>query len=146
MHIQLSRVIALPITTEVLHELLTGWSVCAGFAEVSALPDRWVFRRGSAWLAPWTFDIRKVPTEVTAVHLPISGQVAISLVCSSMWQIATPWDRARLENDFDQLWAFLFAAPGQDRDRVGEEIRQRWQGTRKESITREESGLREDRR
>jgi hypothetical protein len=91
----------------------------------------------------WTFDVRKVPTEVTAVHLPITRQVALSLVCSSAWQIAMPWDRTRLEDDFDRLCAFLCAAPGQERDRLGEEIRRRWQGTRRGSFTRKEQGVRE---
>src|SRR4051794_24181145 len=113
MHIQLSRVVNLSISAEALREVLTCWSVLAGFSEVSVSPGRWVFRRGSAWLAPWTFDIRKVPTEVTATQLPISGQVVVSLVCSSMWQIALPRDRRALEDDFDQLCAFLCAAPGQ---------------------------------
>jgi hypothetical protein len=61
-----------------------------------------------------------------------------------MWQIATPWDHTRLKDDFDQLCAFLYAAPGAERDRLGEEIRQRWQGARPESFTRRECGFREE--
>jgi hypothetical protein len=144
MHIQLSRVIDLPISPEILHEVLTGWSVLAGFTEENVSPGRWVFRRGSAWLAPWTFDVRKVPTEVIAVHLPISGQVAVSLVCSSVWQVALPHERRLLEDDFDQLCACLCAAPGQERDRPGEEVRRCRQQSPPGAITRGDHSVCED--
>lgn len=82
-----------------------------------------------------------MPTEVTAAHLPISGQGAVSLVCSSVWQIATWGDRARLEGDFDQLCAYLITDPGQERDRLGDEVRRRWQDAPPGSVTRKERGL-----
>jgi hypothetical protein len=128
MRIELKRVIELSISAELLRERLIGWSVLAGFTEGKALPDRWTFHRGSGWSAMWSFDVREVPTEVTAVHLPLSGQVAVALVCSSMWSMETPGDRPRLQDDFDQLCAFLIAAPGQERDRLAEEVSRRWQG------------------
>jgi hypothetical protein len=90
-----------------------------------------------------SFDVRDVPTEVTAVHLPLSGQVALSLVCSTVWSIETSGDRPRLQDDFDQLCAFLIASPGQERDRLGDEVRRRWQGP-PGAVTPAERGVREE--
>jgi hypothetical protein len=144
MHVELKRVIELSISADLLRERLIGWSVLAGFTEGKALPDRWTFHRGSGWSAVWATDVREVPTEVTAVHLPLSGQVALSLVCSSMWGTETSEDRPRLQDDFDQLCAFLIAASRQERDRLGEEVRRRWQGTPPGSVTPAERGVREE--
>lgn len=142
MHIELSRVVDLEISAELLQERLTGWAVLAGFTLGPVAPDRWEGRRGSAWAALWTFSVRKVPTVVTVVRLPISRQVAVSLVCSSVWQVELPYERRRLEGEFDRLCGFLCLSPSEERDRLGEEVRRRWQQQGADNaITHSEDGV-----
>jgi hypothetical protein len=74
-----------------------------------------VYRRGSHWHALYTFDIRKVPTEVRIhnTHDEV-GTCVCTISCGSWLQFSTPGDERRLSQEMDLLEACLkgaFTAP-----------------------------------
>jgi hypothetical protein len=70
-----------------------------------------VYCRGSHWHAIYTFDIRKVPTEV---RVRFAGDqfdsCMCSMVCGSWLQVNTPGDQKRLAEQMDLLQACLEGA------------------------------------
>ncbi len=107
MQVELEHTLGQDISPERFRARLLAWAEGHGFTAAEELPNRWVLRRGSPWHALYTFNIRKVPTEIVARHLPLTGEVACSLVCGSPFQLITPWERATLQKDFDSLLACL---------------------------------------
>jgi hypothetical protein len=107
MQVELEHTLRQDISPERFRARLLAWAEANGFTAAEELPNRWVLRRGSHWHALYTFNIRKVPTAVVVRHLPLTGEVACSLVCGSPFQAIAPWERATLQKDFDSLLACL---------------------------------------
>jgi hypothetical protein len=143
MHIELRRTVERAIEPDELRLLLLAWAEAAGFRLAEDLPGRWEFRRGSEWHAVYTFDVRKVPAEVVVLHLPISGQIAFALTCGSIWQMATPGDRVKLEQDLDYLCAHVCEI-SEALAQFDEQSSERWQtrGKPGEGICRPGEGVR----
>ena len=107
MRIELRRLIPLVFEPEVVRERLLAWARLSGFIRIHERPDGWTLNRGNGWRALITFDIRKVPTTVHLLHLPLSASLACSLVASAWGGMETAGDRPKLEQDLDDLEGFL---------------------------------------
>jgi hypothetical protein len=112
-NIELRRLIPLDCSTEILRERLFAWAQLTGFTLSREEGEGWTFHRGSSWWALISFDIRKTPTTVRILSLPLSASLACSLQCSSWAQIETRGDRTRLEQDLDDLNLFVSARPSE---------------------------------
>jgi len=90
---------------------LKRWAQATGFVCTSESPKRWLFHRGSNWKALYTFDIRKVPTDVE-----VSIQTESSLSAHCVWHthspltLTTPGDPDRISEQLDLLVAHLRGA------------------------------------
>jgi hypothetical protein len=130
MRIFLTESINAAVSPPVLGERLRSWSEGAGFTLQSKTPSRWVYRRGSHWHAAYTFDIRKIPTEVVVQLLDGQGnRVQCSVDCGSWLQMETGWDRAKVQAVLDVLVAHLLdVSPwhpdGPGRSQTDERVRQ----------------------
>ncbi len=109
MNIELRRLVPLDCSPEILRERLFAWARLTGFTLSHEGPDGWTFIRGSPWWALISFDVRKTPTTLRILLLPLSASLACSLQCDSWAQIETRGDRPRLEQDLDDLLLFVGA-------------------------------------
>lgn len=123
MDAELSRTVPLHVDEAILGEQLLLWAEVNGFRGGEVAPKNWEFRRGSHWHAVYTFDIRKIPTRVAVMALPLSGQVVCTLRCGSWLTVQTPGDRARLESLLDSLVVGVLAAGTDDSSRFARENR-----------------------
>jgi hypothetical protein len=90
-----------------VRDRLERWADVTGF-RVSDGEGSWLLRRGSFWAAGYTFDIRKVSTQVVVAvvgHEPLT--LRCTLRCRSFLGIGTPGDSEKLEDDFDLLIRYL---------------------------------------
>jgi hypothetical protein len=106
-NIELRRLIPLDFPPEILRERLFAWARLTGFTLPREEGDCWTFERGSSWWALITFNVRKVPTTLRVLYLPLSSSLACSLQCDSWAQFETRGDRKRLEQDLDDLILFV---------------------------------------
>jgi hypothetical protein len=114
-NIELRRLVPLDCSQQVLRERLFAWARLTGFTLSHEGPDGWTFTRGSPWWALISFDVRKTPTTLRILLLPLSASLACSLQCGSWAQIETRGDRPRLEQDLDDLLLFVGATnPAKD--------------------------------
>ena len=109
MRIELSRTVPVDLPADELRRRLLGWAGEGGFTCEEDSPGLWVFRRGSHWHALYTFNIRKIPAEVSVLHLPLSREAACSMWCGSWLTMQTAGDQGRVEAEFAQLVACLLA-------------------------------------
>ena len=121
-----------------VREQLEVWAERYGFQRAPDEADDFVYRRGSHWHAMYTFDIRKVPTEVRVrvIHDEL-GTCICSMSCGSWFQYSTPGDERRLSAELDLLEACLKGAfreramsadpdntPNRDRNRGSQDIQE----------------------
>ena len=104
MNIKQETTIEVHCDTEQLAGRLRTWAASADFTRTSTSPTGWLFHRGSNWQAVYTFDIRKVPTEVC---VEISGRdplrVYASMHCKSWLQYTSQRNRKHLSEHFGLL-------------------------------------------
>jgi hypothetical protein len=94
-----------------LFERLEFWAARYGFHRSADQGAGFIYHRGSHWQAVYTFDIRKVPTEVVVRFIPeTQGVCFCSFTCGSWLQASTPDDEARLSAEMDLLEACLKGA------------------------------------
>src|SRR5262245_4159735 len=108
MNITLERSVPLEISPAELDDRLKRWAEANGFRYRCESAGRWMFHRGSQWCALYTFDIRKVPTQVVVEFIgEPPAMIHCSLNCRSWLQFPTPWEKRTLENDLHALIAHL---------------------------------------
>ncbi len=90
---------------------LNRWAEKAEFECTRETPQDWHFRRGSQLQAAFTFDIRKIPTDV---EIAIVSDSPLTVRCQwhvhSPLTISTPGDDKRIVEQFDLLAAHLKGA------------------------------------
>jgi len=112
MHLISKRVVESGCATrgEVL-ERLDYWARRYGFQRTEDREDDFTYCRGSHWHAFYTFDIRKVPTEVRVRFISDGlGTCVCNLSCGSWFQFSTPGDPKRVSDEMDLLEACLKGA------------------------------------
>lgn len=106
--IQIERSFTTNDDAEVITRRLDKWSLKYGFVCTSNVTGSWEFRRGSHFVAAFTFDVRKIPT---VVSVTLKGGQPTSVQCSlhvrSWLRIATPGDYKRVEEQADLLVSYL---------------------------------------
>lgn len=96
---------------EELADRLGFWAARYGFRRAPDGIGCFVYERGSHWHAIYTFDIRKVPTEVRVTLLDDgAGICRCTISCGSWLQISTPGDEDRLSQEMDLLEACIGGA------------------------------------
>jgi hypothetical protein len=111
MHTKSDRQVQLEATPADVAGRLKRWAQTARFICTSESPNRWSFHRGSHWKALYTFDIRKIPTDVQIVltsESPLVAQCEWSM--GSLLTFSTPGDAERISEQFDVLVAYLKGA------------------------------------
>ncbi len=87
------------------------WADRYGFARSADDAEDFIYVRGSHWHALYTFDIRKVPTQVRIRMLNDDlGTCVCTMTCGSWLQISTYGDEKRLSDELDLLAACLQGA------------------------------------
>jgi len=98
-------------TRDQVADRLNFWAARYGFTRNASGGDELVFRRGSHWSAFYTFDLRKVPTEVKVEISPSDvGLLTCRARCGSWFQASTRRDQKRLSELMDLLEACLKGA------------------------------------
>jgi hypothetical protein len=90
---------------------LKHWAQAANFVCIMDSPKQWSFRRGSHWNAIYTFDIRKIPTDV---EISVVSENPTFVNCEwrvhSPLHISTSGHAKRISEQFDVLVAHLKGA------------------------------------
>ncbi len=90
---------------------LKSWAKAANFACTVDSQKQWSFRRGSHWNAIYTFDIRKIPTNV---EISITSENPLIVLCEwhvhSPLHVATPGHPKRVTEQLNLLIAYLKGA------------------------------------
>jgi hypothetical protein len=92
-----------------LFRRLEFWARRYGFELIANVAEGdFVFKRGSHWQAVYTFDIRKVPTQVEIRLIDEEhGICRCTMSCGSALQMTAPNDDRRLSEQMDLLEACL---------------------------------------
>ena len=113
MNIKIERQFQIDIAADELSKRLRKWAENAGFFCTSERPQFWCYRRGNSFSALYTFDIRKIPTEVSiSVVSENPLQVHCSFHVKTLCQIALPGDPKRVTEQMDLLVSHLKGALG----------------------------------
>ena len=108
MNIKHERQVQLEAKPEDVAARLKRWALAARFICTHESPNHWSFHRGSHWHALYTFDIRKMPTDVQVFVTSESPLVArCEWSIGSLLTISTPGSAERISEQFDLLVAYL---------------------------------------
>lgn len=90
---------------------LDKWANSSGFVCTTITPQRWVFERGSKLAALYSFDIKKIPTNV---YVSLLASTPASLHCSfkvkSSLAMQTSGDSKRVSEQLDVLVSYIKGA------------------------------------
>lgn len=112
MHLTLKRLVGSGCRSRAgLIERLAFWADRYGFRPAAAAGSDFVYTRGSHWQALYTFDLRKVPTEVRVRFVDDeAGDCLCTMTCGTWLQFSAPGDEQRLAEQMDLLEACLKGA------------------------------------
>jgi hypothetical protein len=84
------------------------WANRYGFLRTADQRDGFEYARGSQWQALYTFDVRKVPTEVHVRAVDDEYNTCFCTMTTGSWlQISAPNDQKRVSEQMDLLEACL---------------------------------------
>ena len=111
MDVQHERELEIEGAAKDIADRLSRWADASGFVCIRDTEKGWSYERGSTLAATYTFDIRKIPTEV---QVSIVSEDPLKMNCKwrvhSPLQISTPGDGERIAEQFDLLIAYLKGA------------------------------------
>jgi len=111
MNIRIQREFRTDAEADTIRERLGKWSDKYTFICTRDQHADWEFQRGSHLMAAFTFDVRKIPTTVTInVSDGTPEHVECIMHVKSSWNIATPGDPKRVEEQIELLIAYLKGA------------------------------------
>ena len=91
-----------------LRQRLEAWARRYDFLLTAEPPDGFEYRRGSHWHALYTFDVRKIPTEVLVRATDDTfGDCFCTITAGSWLQVTAPGDGKRVSEQMDLLEACL---------------------------------------
>lgn len=111
MNVEHERELELDATAKDVSDRLNRWATASAFICIRETAQGWSYERGSSLAALYTFDIRKIPTDV---QVDILSENPLTVHCKwhveAALTISTPGDAKRIAEQFDLLIAYLKGA------------------------------------